>query len=191
MPWVNRPVNGSSIGDVTGLVHGAGEEARIEEMQDRVLDAADILIDRQPIADGIGVDRLARVRRAEARKIPGRIDEGVHRVGLARGRTAALRAGDVLPGRMAVERIARPRRRSRPPAASPVGPSPAPARCRIARNGSSGSGSPNSAAARYPNRVGGTAVRRSPCGVPFTRFLVKCSAIFSLAASTESPSRKS
>ena len=35
--------------DVAGLVHGAGEEARIEQMQDRVLDAADILIDRQPV----------------------------------------------------------------------------------------------------------------------------------------------
>ena len=58
MPWVNRPVNGSSIGDVTGLVHGAGEEARIEQMQDRVLDAADILVDRHPVADGVGVGRL-------------------------------------------------------------------------------------------------------------------------------------
>ena len=34
-------------------------------------------------------------------------DEGVHRVGFARRRPAALRARDVLPGRMAVERIAR------------------------------------------------------------------------------------
>ena len=33
---------------VTGLLHGAGEEARIEQVQDRVLDAADILVDRQP-----------------------------------------------------------------------------------------------------------------------------------------------
>ena len=76
--------------DVTGLVHGAGEEARIEQMQDRVLDAADILIDRQPIADGVGVGRLARMRRAEAREVPGRIDERVHRVGLARRRAAAV-----------------------------------------------------------------------------------------------------
>src|SRR6187402_1435825 len=46
------------------------------------------------------------MRRAEAREVPGRIDEGVHGVGLARCRSAALRASDVLPGRMAVERIA-------------------------------------------------------------------------------------
>src|SRR4029078_12334330 len=43
--------------DVTGLVHRAGEEARIKEMQQRVLDAADILIERQPIACGARVAR--------------------------------------------------------------------------------------------------------------------------------------
>ena len=141
---------------VPRLVHGAGEEARIEEMQDRMLDAADILIDGQPIADGVGVDRHWRMRRAEAREVPGRIDEGVHGVGLALGRSAALRAGDMLPGRMAVERIAAAVEGRRPPAASPAGPSPAPGRCRMPRNGSSGSGSPNSAAARCPSRAGGT-----------------------------------
>ena len=39
--------------EMAGRLHGAGEEARIEEVQDRVLDAADILVDRQPvIGDG-------------------------------------------------------------------------------------------------------------------------------------------
>ena len=37
--------------DVAGRLHGAGEEARIEQMQDRVLDAADVLVDRQPAVD--------------------------------------------------------------------------------------------------------------------------------------------
>ena len=41
---------------MAGLPHRAREEARIEEMQDRVLDAADILVDRQPAID----DRAAR-----------------------------------------------------------------------------------------------------------------------------------
>jgi uncharacterized protein YcfJ len=36
---------------VAGRLHGAGEEARIEQVQDRVLDAADILVDRQPVID--------------------------------------------------------------------------------------------------------------------------------------------
>ncbi len=37
---------------MAGVAHGAGEEARIEEVQDRVLDAADILVDRQPLVGG-------------------------------------------------------------------------------------------------------------------------------------------
>ena len=46
-------------------------------------------------------------RIGEAREIPGRVDERVHGVGLAPRRLAALRTGDVLPGGMTVERIAR------------------------------------------------------------------------------------
>ena len=42
------------------LLHRAGEEARIEQVQDRMLDAADILIDRQPGIDGRAVGRLVR-----------------------------------------------------------------------------------------------------------------------------------
>ena len=45
---------------MAGLLHRAGEEARIEQMQDRMLDAADILIDRQPI--------VAPPRRRSARR---------------------------------------------------------------------------------------------------------------------------
>ncbi len=32
--------------DMAGRLHGAGEEAAVQQMQDRVLDAADILVDR-------------------------------------------------------------------------------------------------------------------------------------------------
>jgi hypothetical protein len=50
MPWVNRPANGSPLGrHQPAIAHRAGEEAGIEQVQHRVLDAADILIDRQPI----------------------------------------------------------------------------------------------------------------------------------------------
>ena len=48
-------------GDMAASVHGAREEARIEEMQNRMLDAADILVDGQPVSDSIGVGRLARL----------------------------------------------------------------------------------------------------------------------------------
>ena len=73
-----------------------------------MLDAADVLVDRQPM---VGHRRIVRRRRVvgigEAHEVPRRIDERVHRVGLARRRATALRAGDVLPCRMTVERIAR------------------------------------------------------------------------------------
>ena len=46
--------------EIAALAHGAGEEARIEKMQDRVLDAADILVDRQPM---IGHRRIVGRRR--------------------------------------------------------------------------------------------------------------------------------
>src|SRR5262245_45162015 len=46
--------------------------------------------------------------RDEPVEVPARIDEGIESVGFAPRGTAAGRTGDVLPGRMAVERIARP-----------------------------------------------------------------------------------
>ena len=93
--------------DMTRRLHRAGEEAAVEQMQDRVLDAADILIDRHhPVGDGGRGRRVLVPGIGEARKIPGRIHERVHGVGFALGFAAALRAGDVLPGRMMVERVA-------------------------------------------------------------------------------------
>ena len=95
--------------DMAGLFHRAGEEAAVEQMQDRVLDAADILIDRHPGIDHRAIGRRGRDPRiGEALEIPRRVDERVHGVGLAHAARAALRTLDVLPGRMAVERIAGP-----------------------------------------------------------------------------------
>src|SRR5262249_3592690 len=51
--------------------------------------------------------RSLEPRIGEPREIPGRIDKRVHGVGLAPPRLVATRARDVLPGRMAVERISR------------------------------------------------------------------------------------
>ena len=73
-----------------------------------MLDAADILVDRHPVVVLLAIERRRlEPRRGEAIEVPARIDEGVERVGLALRRPAAGRAGDVLPGRMALERIAR------------------------------------------------------------------------------------
>ena len=94
--------------DVTALLQGAGEKSRIEEVKHGVLDAANILVYRHPVLDRVALEGDRRTRRAIPQKIPGRIKKGVERVGLAAGRPAAARALNVLPGRMAVERIARP-----------------------------------------------------------------------------------
>ena len=92
---------------VAAAFESLGIEARIEQVQHRVLDAADVLIDRKPRLDLVGRQRLVGARGAEAREVPGGIHEGVHRVGVAlRGGTAA-RARGVLPRGMAVEGIAR------------------------------------------------------------------------------------
>ena len=65
-----------------------GEEARVHQVQDRVLDAADVLVDGHPLAQRRRVPRgLFVARVAVAQEVPGGVDERVHRVGLA------LRAG--------------------------------------------------------------------------------------------------
>ena len=88
------------------MLQRARPEPCVEQVQDRVLDAADILVDRQPLLRARPVERF-RVRLAgEADEIPRRIDERVERIGLASCIGAAGRAGDVLPGWMAIERVA-------------------------------------------------------------------------------------
>src|ERR1700712_87547 len=91
---------------MAGLMHGPSEEAAVEQMQDSVFYAADILVDGQPPVGDRRDRRRARVGLGEAGEIPRRIDEGVHRVRLAPGWLAANRAGDMLPARMVVEGVA-------------------------------------------------------------------------------------
>ena len=72
--------------DMAGRLHRAGEEAAVEQMQDRVLDAADILVDRHhPVGHVKRGRRVLVPGIGEARKVPGRIHEGVHGVGFALG----------------------------------------------------------------------------------------------------------
>ena len=92
---------------MAGVAHGSREKARIEQMQNRVLDAADVLVDGQPVFRRLHVDRGFGFRRGEAHEVPGRIDEGVHRVGFASRVAVARRAFDVFPCRMAFKRVAR------------------------------------------------------------------------------------
>src|ERR1019366_10661973 len=78
------------------IAHHLGEETRVDQVQDGVLHAADVLVDFKPISDLGGIEgHGAVVRVAVAVEIPGRIDEGVLGSGLASGRAAALGTCDV------------------------------------------------------------------------------------------------
>ena len=92
--------------DHAQLGHGAGEKARIEKMQDRVFDAADILVHRQPVIRRRLVHRFVGGRIGEAREIPGRVREGIQRVGVAHRRALASGAGRGFPRGVGIQRIA-------------------------------------------------------------------------------------
>src|SRR5690606_18142706 len=81
--------------DMAGLSHGARKEARIEEMEDRMLDAADILIDGEPVIGRLRVGRIILPGRGEAYEIPAGINERIHGVRLAARIGTALRARDM------------------------------------------------------------------------------------------------
>ena len=91
---------------VTGQMHGPGEEPRIEQMEDRVLDPADVLVDVHPVVDRFRHRWRVCVRCREANEIPAGIDKGVHRVRLALRHPPANRAWDVAPALVPFERIA-------------------------------------------------------------------------------------
>ena len=78
--------------DHAEIAEHAREEARVDQVQNRVLDAAAVEIDRAPVRDLRRIERqLVVVRVGKAIEVPRRIDERVHRVGLAARRPAALR----------------------------------------------------------------------------------------------------
>jgi hypothetical protein len=83
MPCVNRLANGSARRSGRYALQRAGPEAGIEQVQDRMLDPADVLLDRQPARDLLGIERLVRRLAGEAQEIPRAVDESVERVGLA------------------------------------------------------------------------------------------------------------
>ena len=89
-----------------------GEEAGVEQMHGGVLDAAGVLIDRQPVAAAAGVPRHVGCGQGLARLvvgidvgvlIPAGAHEGVHGIGLALGAAVALRTIHVAEAFMIVE----------------------------------------------------------------------------------------
>ena len=92
------------------VAQGLDEEAAVEQVEDRVLDPTRVLVDGQPVRRGITRPGVRVGRRVEvAEEVPRRVDEGVHRVDVARRvLAAAARADDVvLERRVQVERRAR------------------------------------------------------------------------------------
>ena len=74
-------------------------------MQYRVLNTTDVLINREPVGNGLAVERsLLIVRVGVAVEIPGRVNERVHGVGLAFRRSATFRTRGVQKFRHARER---------------------------------------------------------------------------------------
>ena len=75
-----------------------GDEAGVQQVQDRVLDAADVLVDGRPLLGLRHRERLeVVVRREEAQEVPRAVDERVHGVGVALRGTAVARVGDGHP----------------------------------------------------------------------------------------------
>ncbi len=95
---VQQPLHRLDEVDHPHVVQHLGEEAHVEQVQDRVLDAADVLEDRHP-ATHIGhlEGPLGVLRRAVAEEVPGRVDEGVHGVGVPGRRATARRAFHLAP----------------------------------------------------------------------------------------------
>ena len=82
----------------TSVPQDFGEEARVEQVKDRVLNATDVLVDRQPLINGLlGKGQLTVLGVAVAQEIPAGTHEGVHGVGLPAGRFAAAGAIDIDP----------------------------------------------------------------------------------------------
>ncbi len=81
-------------------MQGLGEEAGIQQVQDRVLHAAHVLVHWQPAAQGLGVEDAGVVVRGRvAEHVPGRVHERVHGVGVPSRGAAALRAVHLDPRR--------------------------------------------------------------------------------------------
>ena len=92
---------------IAGFAKGAGEEARIEKMQHRMLDAADILVDGHPVGGRLGAEAVLVMRVGKAQEVPGALEKRVEGILFADRVLAADRAGNVLPCRVVRQRVAR------------------------------------------------------------------------------------
>ena len=160
-----------------------GDEARVQQVQDRVLDAADVGVDGRPACPPRAREKasVGVARREEAQEVPRAVDEGVHRVGVAQrrltrlgiGRRASTRSappsGDVPFGREVEPLHVGQRQRQLVVRAR--------ARCGRPRCGSSGSACPRSADARSASRAGGRTSTRGRCRPPRAASMMRAIAL--------------
>ncbi len=102
-----EPAEGFIEADQLHIAHHPRPEARVQQVQDRVFDATDVLIDRQPVLCASIHRHRVLVGTGEAQEVPRGIDEGVHRVGFAARALAATRAAAAQEGLRFLQRIAR------------------------------------------------------------------------------------
>ena len=94
-----QPMRRLVVDDHTQVAHHLGPEARIDQVQDGVLHAADVLVDGEPVLDHFRAERRAGVFCVGvAVEVPAGVDEGVHGVCLALGWPAALGTDSVDEG---------------------------------------------------------------------------------------------
>ena len=78
--------------DQAEVAHHLGPETRVQQVQDGVLDAADVLVHGHPVVSAPGDHGLLVLGIAVAHEVPGAVDKGVHGVGFAPRRAATDRA---------------------------------------------------------------------------------------------------
>ncbi len=91
---------GLIVRDQPGIAHQLVEEARVEQVQDRMFDAADVLVYRQPVIGALVHHGGIAVVAGVTGEIPGGLEKGIQRIGLARGFTAAGGAGGFVERRV-------------------------------------------------------------------------------------------
>ncbi len=93
-------------GDQAQVAHDLGPEARIEQMENGMLNAPDVLVHRHPVGHAFIDHGLAGIRAAVAHVVPTRVDEGVHGVGLAPRLGPACGAGHLEEGLAGLQGVA-------------------------------------------------------------------------------------
>jgi len=89
------------------VAHDLVPEARVQQVQNRVFDAANVLVDRQPVVGARIEHGIRVVRTGVTGVVPARIDESIHRVGFAARRFAAAGASHIQEIVTLQERVAR------------------------------------------------------------------------------------